>query len=342
MATHIFIPSGAGSPGFAGIVSCLRQDSNIHVFSGDSQPNPYGKNLSDGFVQMPSSDHTDYLQAVVDAASRFSCSTILPITTRELPILAANADKLKSQGLFPIVSPFPGLSIANHKAELYRYSQELNIPVANFAVVSNKSDLLDAVKSLGSEGKNVIMKPAEGNGSRGFRIICPQDEAQHNYFNSKAGSVYTTLDSIRIEMPDTFSAMVVCEYLPGEEYSVDLLAERGKTLAIATRLREKTVSGISVKGHFLRDTQIENFSYSITEALQLHGPIGIQFKRDKHGVAKMIEINPRLQGAVSTAIFGGINFPLLAIEQALGRIPKTLMTIDEPISFNRYWMDIKS
>ena len=42
----VFIPSGAGAPGFAGIVRCLRKDSRVEIFAGDTNPNPYGKVLA--------------------------------------------------------------------------------------------------------------------------------------------------------------------------------------------------------------------------------------------------------------------------------------------------------
>ncbi|MCC7297196.1 MAG: ATP-grasp domain-containing protein, partial [Bacteroidia bacterium] len=133
---------------------------------------------------------------------------------------------------------------------------------------------------------------------------------------------------------------MVCEYLPGAEYSVDMLVNRGDTLAHTIRQREKTVSGISVQGTFVADKEISKICRLLASNLDLHGPIGMQFKRDEKGVAKILEINPRLQGAVSTAIFAGINFPLLSVQLANNegiKVPNN----KTGISFNRYWKDIQ-
>ena len=33
----VLIPSGAGAPGFAGFVRCLRKDTRIEIFAGDTK-----------------------------------------------------------------------------------------------------------------------------------------------------------------------------------------------------------------------------------------------------------------------------------------------------------------
>jgi carbamoyl-phosphate synthase large subunit len=143
-------------------------------------------------------------------------------------------------------------------------------------------------------------------------------------------------------LPEEFGReIVLCEYLPGEEYSVDMLVNHGRVLALLIRIREKVISGISVRGTFVTDPEIEHQCLSIASNFQLHGPIGMQFKRASQGYPKILEINPRLQGAVSTARFAGINFPLLAIKLAMGEKMEIPEVSQEPVSFNRYWTDIR-
>lgn len=343
MNTRVFIPSGAGSPGFGGILTCLKQEDSIQVYSGDCDPNPYGKELSDGFVLMPRSLSETYISHVISACEKFSCDVVLPITTGELTPLAFHSHELEEKNIHVLVSPFESIKTANNKHALYQILEKHNLPVADYMAASGKQDVLKAAKTLGAPNIAVIIKPSVGNGSRGFRIIAPLDEVSTRYFENKAGSLYTSMEALSIEMPETFeNEYLVCEYLPGTEYSVDILANRGETTAIAVRIREKTISGISVRGTFIRDESMEQVCTQIVKLLSLHGPIGIQFKRDSNGVAKVLEINPRLQGAVSASLFADINFPLLAVKMALGQHFSGCLTIKKEVSFNRYWNDIIS
>lgn len=340
---NVFIPSGAGSPGFAGILECLRQEKDLKVFAGDAQTRAYGHSLADGFVQMPPSSSPEYVAAVIQKAKEQGCSVILPITTAELLPLSENIELLKQNGLAIAISQPQALEVANNKANLYKFLVGQYAPCPDFAVVKDKERFFVKLHLLGFPHRNVVMKPASGNGSRGFRIVCNAAEIQSEYFETKAGAVKTSLEALQSELPNDFDQeIVLCEYLPGTEYSVDILANNGQTLAIAIRSRDKVVSGISVRGTFAEDAEIENQCISIVSDLQLHGPIGFQFKRSAHDFPKILEINPRLQGAVSTALFAGINFPLMAVKLALGGVMDNgLLKAKTGVAFNRYWADIK-
>lgn len=343
MSYRVFIPSGAGSPGFGGIVECLSELPNLWLLAGDMNPNAYGKSLANEFISMPQSNSSDYTDSVIKAALNHHCSVILPITTAELYPLSLNKQKLEENGLHIAISDYQSLNIANNKARLYSYLTEEQLPCVHFRSVKNKKELATALLDLGFPTNPLVMKPAEGNGSRGFKIIQTLDVVKNEFFHSKAGSLLISPESLALELPDVFPGeMLICEYLPGTEYSVDLLVNHGKILTSAIRIREKTVSGISVKGSFVVDKKIQEMCHSITQKLNLHGPIGMQFKRDIHEEAKILEINPRLQGAVSTARFVGINFPLLSVKLALGEIMEnTLSENTKEASFSRFWKDLK-
>ena len=138
--------------------------------------------------------------------------------------------------------------------------------------------------------------------------------------------------------------MLLCECIPGDEFSVDMMVQNGHTLAIAARRRDKIVSGISVSGTFVRNEAIENASFKIAKLLNLHGPIGMQYKLDKNQAPVLLEINPRLQGAVSSALLAGINFPLMAVHLALNNfdVNASIVYAKAGIGFNRYWTDIQA
>lgn len=341
MPASVFIPSGAGAPGFGGILELLLQAGH-RVCAGDRDPNAYGRGLVRDFSVMPSSDAPDYVEVLIATANKFHCEFILPITTGELLPLAQNLHHMELAGLKLAISPASGLEIANDKRLLYDFCAKQNIPHPEYRRVHSREELLSAARALGFPQKQVFLKPASGNGSRGIKLLCSPKQAQEAWAGAKAGGILCTEAALMAEMPEKLSfEYLACEYLPGREYSVDLICDRGQTLLCLPRLRDKTVSGISVSGTFVQNGEIGSMCDKLVSSLGLHGPIGIQFKENEAGQPLVLEINPRLQGAVSTCIYMGYNIPALAIEIASGNSPRIPgPNWDRPARFGRYWKDV--
>jgi carbamoyl-phosphate synthase large subunit len=115
-----------------------------------------------------------------------------------------------------------------------------------------------------------------------------------------------------------FPELMVMEYLPGDEYSVDIVADGGQALVVVPRIREKIILGASFIGTVVKHEHIMDYSRKITRGLRLNGAIGIQFKLDKEGIPKIIEVNARPHGALMLSAAAGANILYLAVKVALG------------------------
>jgi carbamoyl-phosphate synthase large subunit len=337
------IPSGAGAPGFAGILHCLKQAPGIRVIAGDINNQAYGSQLADGFFQTPPSNHPEYPDFILEQAVIHEASVVLPITTRELDPMSEQVNRFAGQGIRLLVSPPEGLRIANNKARLYEYMQVNGQKPPSFRVVRTLSDMLKAIDEVSVKGSRVIFKPASGNGSVGFGIVLGIHEAlQRNVLREKPGTGYYYR---REELPhllpeDLGMELLVCEYLPGTEFSVDVMAQKGEVLYAITRSRDKMVNGISVKGTFVRRDDILEMVHKLVESLSLHGPLGLQFRENSRGEMTILEINPRLQGTVSSCLGAGINVPLDAVRLALNEpVAGRQELIQWGVGFVRYWSE---
>ena len=146
---------------------------------------------------------------------------------------------------------------------------------------------------------------------------------------------------MRILSSKTFPELLVTEYLPGEEYSVDCLANHGEVKLVVPRLRSKMINGISVEGEFVNDKNIIAYCSEIIKELDLHGNIGIQVKRSSEGRSLIIEINPRVQGTIVAGLGAGINLPVLAIKQELDLpISDEELQVKWGTKFSRYWNEV--
>ncbi len=334
--------TGAGAPGAAGILKCLRQEKGVHVVCADADPEASGKYLADDFVCIPTADKADFSDIVLSICREKNIHVLMPLVTKELIPLSLRIKEFELAGTKLLISSTASLEIANNKSRLYEFLQWRGMQIPDFRVVETIEQFQNAVAELGYPSKQVCFKPSVSNGSRGFRIISEQFNEADILFNQKPSNVFIRLnDALRVLSSAPFPELLVSQYLPGDEYSVDCLCDQGKALLVLPRLRKKMINGISVKGEFVKNDNIINYSTQIIKELQLHGNIGIQVKANEEGEYLVLEVNPRVQGTISAALGAGVNLPLLAVKQELGLpIMQNELNVKWGVRFSRYWEEV--
>jgi len=334
--------TGGGAPGAAGILKCLQQESSFHITAADANPSAVGKFLNKDFETIPFAHDPSFANTVLSLCSKKNIPVVLPLVTKELLPLSLYQKEFEEAAVELLVSPTASLEIANNKSRLYEFLEWRGIAVPEFRVAEKVEQFKNAVEELGYPDKPVCFKPSVSNGSRGFRIISEQMNELDLLFNHKPTSTYINLDeALRVLSSGIFPELLVSEYLHGEEYSVDCLANHGESILIVPRLRKRTINGISVEGEFVKEESIMNYCRQIIKELQLHGNIGIQVKRSADGQFLILEINPRVQGTISAALGAGINLPVLAIKQELGLpISPSELMVKWGTKFSRYWQEV--
>jgi carbamoyl-phosphate synthase large subunit len=334
--------TGGGAPGAAGILKCLQADKSFHITAADANPGAVGKYLNKDFETIPFGSDPAFSGAVLSLCRKKNIHAVLLLVTKELIPLSQRIKEFELAGTKLLVSPTASLEIANSKSRLYEFLQWRGIAVPEFRVVETVEQFKAAVDELGYPLRPVCFKPSVSNGSRGFRIISEHMNELDLLFNHKPTSTYITLnEAVRILSSGVFPELLISEYLPGEEYSVDCLADHGESVLIVPRVRKRMINGISVEGEFVKEESIINYCRQIIKELQLHGNIGIQVKKSAEGQFLILEINPRVQGTISAALGAGINLPALAIKQELGLpiSPNELM-VKWGTKFSRYWEEV--
>jgi hypothetical protein len=110
-------------------------------------------------------------------------------------------------------------------------------------------------------------------------------------------------------------------YLPGDEYSVDVLCERGRVLGGVVRLRHAAVGGLALCAETRAEPDVLEAAARVAAALKLSYVNNIQFRRDGSGRPRLLEINPRIPGTIGLTVEAGLNLPAAAICLALGATP---------------------
>lgn len=161
----------------------------------------------------------------------------------------------------------------------------------------------------------VFLKPNIGEGAKNTYMVRTQAELE--------------------QYRDKLDNMVVCEFLPGMEYTVDCFTDRhGALLFAGVRTRERIGMGITFQSRRAALVpELEYIAKTISSRFKLRGAWFFQVKEDKNGTMKLMEFSVRMAGTMIFYRQLGINFPALSLFDA--------MDMDVSILFNDYPLRIE-
>lgn len=140
----------------------------------------------------------------------------------------------------------------------------------------------------------VFVKPDVGQGSVGTAVVKSSQELR--YLLAKK------LD------------LLILEYLPGEEYTIDCFTNsEGKLVYARGRTRKRIKNGISVNAVFYDEPEFGIIAEKINKQLNQRGGWFFQLKRDRNGALTLLEIASRIAGTSSITRNTGVNLPLLTL-----------------------------
>jgi carbamoyl-phosphate synthase large subunit len=282
--------TGVGGPAGVAVLRSLLRRSDVEVYAGDMD------GWASGLYLVPAERRRilepglspDFVDGIRKLCEDDKLDVVISTVDVELPPLAARRDDLGGAVLAaPSVAT---LDVTLDKWELARRCAPLlRVPVTR---------LLNADGIALNWTFPVIVKPRRGAGSRGVRLV--PDRA--------------ALDAIE---PD--EALIIQEHLPGDEFSVDVLAAADGTIVAAVpRTRTRVDSGVSIAGRTVHDDGLESTAAAVARAIGLRGVANVQLRRDSEGVPALLEVNPRFPGALPLTIAAGVDMPSLVLDLALG------------------------
>jgi carbamoyl-phosphate synthase large subunit len=143
----------------------------------------------------------------------------------------------------------------------------------------------------------LFAKPDKGQGSKGTQIINSAEELK-----------------LAVQRK-----LVVTEYLPGKEFTVDCFTNNsGKLIFCQGRERSLTTNGITSSAVLSSDGSFRQLAEAINENMELCGPWFFQVKARQGGEYVLLEIASRIAGSSGINRFNGVNLPLAGIYNALG------------------------
>lgn len=319
--------TGAGAPGAPSIIKCLRNNGerNIRIVGADMNEAAACRSLVDVFYQIPAAGSDSFIQEVFDICIKEKVQLLITFVTKELERFASSKKLFEDAGIKLSVMDLEPLHIANNKGLLLNAMKCAGLPTAKFLLANTAEEVDAAIHALGYPEKAVVIKPTFGNGSRGTRILDAGLSKYDLFFNQKPNSMYMSYTELMQTLREcnTIPEMMVMEYLPGVEYSVDVLADHGTVLEIVCRKGSLVINSIMVGSVIEQNPKVLDICEKVTQLLKLDGNVGFDLREDEFGVPFVMEINPRLAAGVVACAVAGINFPYLRVKQLLGEeLPK--------------------
>lgn len=331
---------GMFMPGF---FRCLRENGErqVRIIGADMAAQPFMGGMIDGFCRVPSYSDPRYIDILLDICKRERVDIFFPHISMELPLVLDRLADFRALGVKVAITDSQTLNIANDKLQLYEHMRAHGLPTPEYYKIESGADLRACAPRLGYPERPVVVKLTRSSGSRGVRIVRAAIPRAESFLHSKPGSFDITLDEMcrTLDECDPLPTTIAMEYLPGCEYTVDLLADHGRVLCIAGRRNYESRASIAMATYTEEKRSAYDLCRRIVELLRLDGNIGFDFMLTDRDEPVLTDLNPRITATIVLYHRAGINFPYLRCKQLLGE-PFPHPTAAYGIRMKRKYLDL--
>lgn len=307
-SNSIVLVPGASAPAAINTIKSLKMvNYPVKIISSDTNPISAGFYLSDAHEVLPEVENQSYTTRLFEIISKHNIGILMPSSGYDIYNFSRNKGNLLDRGAVAVVSDEDVMEKCRDKMETFTFlSQKFASPYTT----------VDPNKIIEFP---LIAKPRFGKGSKGVVKIDNDDDLK--YVQSKNDN------------------LIFQEYLPGTEYTIDVLSDlEGEPIIAVPRIRLQTKAGISTIGKIVKDDSISETCKSIAKYLKIIGPCCIQMKETKDGILKVVEVNPRLGGGTIFTALAGANFPAMILDMVNGK--KVEPPVISEITVVRYFEEI--
>ena len=208
--------------------------------------------------------------------------------------------------------PLDFIKIHLNKLSSNQFLLNKNLPAPNFL----RAD-------LGSIEFPCIVKPINGRGSRNVFLANNEKEVNAQIIIARKKK----------------SEFILQEYISGQEFTVNISANEDGELKAIVPVLVKIKKGITISADLSKDKDVIEGCKKIHNTYKVGGCYNIQLIKDKNGLIKPFEINPRISTTSCLSIAAGVDF----IENFLNKKNKSDISLQNSFEYNsklslrRFW-----
>jgi len=307
----------AGTASAISIIKSLKrqQEIEVNIFSADSDVLSAGLKLADRGVLVPPISSGSYLDALFEIIKSNGINVLMPTFSNEIELFSRHSDDLRDSGVRFLLSSPETVGLCNDKFTFYQFCRDHEILAPSCL---NPTDFPEPDKLQFP----LFAKPNRGSSSTNtYRIDNHSD-----------------LGFYRNKFPD----LIFQDFIDGEEYTVDILANRSHDpLVISPRIRIATKAGQMVKGKTVDKTPFVHTVNKLCDLLKVQGVCNVQFIK-RGSDYYLIDMNPRFAaGGLMLTVQAGANIPLIYLKECMGlEIDPGELVAKSGVHMTRYWEEI--
>lgn len=341
MKDLVVLSSACGAFFMPGFFKCLKanKEREITIVGCDISDEPEMKFLVDKYYKVPRYTDSNYVDTLLDICKKEHVDIFFPHISMELPYILDRKNDFEKIGVKVAITDKDTLDTANSKYHLYEFMKNSGLETPDYFLVDSTQTLRNRIGELGFPYRPVCIKMAENSGSRGVRIVRPHISKGNSFIHDKPSTLNVSLDEMCdiLDGCNPMPTIMAMEYFPGIEYTVDLLADHGKTLYIAGRMNTTSSMSIAQSSVVHKIDSAYKLCEDIVRELNLDGNIGFDFMLDENGKPWLTDLNPRVTATIIIYAAAGLNLPYLRIKQLLGEtLPKVDIKYGTKL-MRKYW-----
>ena len=287
---------------------CLKNSLLFHPIMGCSYDNHSTFISNDAIIDLPYTNDEHFVEKINAVIDEQDIQFIIPCHDSAALTFMEHEKEFHAK---IVCSPLKTTQLCRYKSQTYEALQG--------------TDIIPSIYTYDSPCFPLFAKDDVGQGGRNAHIIHNEDD----------------LKKIREDGID----YVLCEYLPGNEITIDCFTDRhGALRFVQPRTRSRLINGISAHSETIEYTEeIKHIIEIITSRITFRGYWFVQCKQDKNGKYKLMEISTRFAGTFDLSKSLDVNLPLLALcdfsEMEIGITPNHYRIQLDKTYIDRYKID---
>lgn len=204
------------------------------------------------------------------------------------------------------------LTLADEKVTFAQFMVQNGLPVVPSWRVNNLAELKAHLLTPPFSDSPPCVKPVTGIYGMGFWRF-DDNASSMDVFNHPEHRLVSPQQYIAaVSASESFNPLVLMPYLPGPEFSVDILANKGEILAAVGRRKEEAIQ------YLVNEGSAWELACDCARVMKADGLVNVQTRNDVHGNPVLLETNMRPSGGVGYTHHSGVNLPGLFAAFKLG------------------------
>lgn len=266
----------------------------------------------DGAFVVPKASDESYFPMLLELCKRLDIDVVFPVTSIDLDAMSEHKYEFEKHGIHISVTSPESMRIANDKIALHEMFGEY---MPKQIIAKNVDEVIDFADSVNG---SICCKVANMCGGRGFAVVDDEKCIDVSLFHRFGKKHYISTEQIYQIVDKNDHDVIVQEYKDGLDYSVSVLADKGRVTHICGYVGYVLEFGSMMYAEIKPNEQAYEIARTICEKLGIDGNACFDFILGEDCKVTLLEINPRVNASLNFVSNAGCNMFYLRCKQLLG------------------------